>query len=245
MERIGARYQDDTRPVTHKAKPKPPADLRIVHAVYYRAPTWYCCRIVLDGQGREVGRSEHPTIDIRTAADLCQQDAIKLGARIYRTIGPLEAQAVRLAHELEAAKEEAETDRANAGKLADKAARLRSQEREMRKRAETMPRRAELPQKPANLPAHLAMRWEDKRSREDEEAGADALARMAEQAEYDAANVAASVEAKLAALEDTRDVQAAWASVHATWQRVAPDYVNFVWGIVIAAFAFGLGIGGA
>lgn len=214
-----------------------PSNLRILHSVTYENPTWYAERVILDGKGREVGRSRRSSINIETAAEMCRTDAIKLGAIVYRKISSLEAAARRLKKDLDLAADAA-TQRIDEGaRLTAIATRLRAQEAASRQVAKDLKPRADLPGKPKNLPTHL---WEPARSREDELVSADAFGRQAVEAESAAAAAKEDARKHATVAGTTDGVSAAWSEVQRAWEALAPTLVGVIWGAVIAAFATGL-----
>lgn len=207
-----------------------PMNLRVLHSIEYDNPTWYAVRVVLDGRGREVGRSRRSAINMECAAELCRTDAIKLGALIYRKVSNLEAAARRLKRDLDAKAENAAQHIDTAAQLASKGAKLRAQEAALREGAKKLPRDADVEKAPVGLPSHLMMRYEKPRTREDEERNAEAFARQAVEAE-EAAQVARS-EAKqhVDAAQDTAAVSAAWTKAQEAWVELAPTFLTVPWG---------------
>lgn len=212
-----------------KLTTKAPVNLRILHSVENESGAWYAVRVILDGKGKEIGRNRHPTFNIDVAAELCREDAVKLGAHVWRRLGSLEAKARRMAKTITNGAEAAQEAHLEATRLLAEAEALRKREAGHREKATKMPKRADLPQKPANLPAHLSMKWVDAPCAEDEERRADAVAELVMAAEDRAAAALKDAQATNTAAKP-EDVEGAWAAVQTEWLEMAPRLVGAPWG---------------
>ena len=203
----------------------------LAHAVYPRSGMWWVARVTLDGEGRELGRSERACFSHESACEIMRYDALKLAPHLYRTLAAAERQVQVLREEDASRREQHAHLRRAAHALWVRRDALKDRIRGERAKLDTgLPREADVRPPPADAPTHVVMRWEKPLTHEQVEASIEAMEAEAMELEI-AHEDALRGEKEAEPLPDLeKRCAAALAKGLAEWRAKAPELAGVPWG---------------